>query len=299
MGYLRALRTAVKRAFTEDEIGDAAAAITYYSFLSIPSLLLVAVGFFSLFADAGTIATLLEKLDDVIPAEAISLLDTSLHRTIENQGGGLALVVVGFAVAAWTVSGTMGAVMRALNRFFGVRDDRGFVKQRAIGVTLVVLVVAAFALVFGLLVLGPYLADWTGIGWIWWLAQWPILVGGLLVAFGLVYSLGPNREQLSFKPVTAGSVLAVVVWLAGSGGFAVYVSMFGSYNKAWGSIAAVIVMLTWLWLSSLALLLGAELDAELEGARSTATSITGHDRDGRGPEIRHAALSSARGSRHG
>jgi membrane protein len=265
--YVTALKRAVKRAFTEDDVGDSAAAITYYAFLSIPSLLLVAVGFFSLFADPETIGTLIEKLDDVVPAEALSLLEDSLQRVIENRDGGLVMIVVGLLVAAWTVSGTMGAVLRALNRIFGELEGRGFVKQRAVGVTLVVLVIAAFALVFGLLVLGPYLSDWTGVGWVWWLAQWPILIGGLLVAFGLIYWLGPNRTQMRFKPVSAGSVLAVAVWLAGSAAFAIYVSMFGSYNKAWGSIAAVIVMLTWLWLSSLALLLGAELDAELEGCR--------------------------------
>jgi membrane protein len=265
--YVRSLRRALKRAFTEDDVGDSAAAITYYAFLSLPSLLLVAVGFFSLFADPETIATLMQKLEDVVPAEALSLLEDSLHRVIENRGGGVVMIVVGFLVAAWTVSGTMGAVIRTLNRIFGELEGRGFVKQRAVGVTLVVLVVAAFALVFGLLVLGPYVSDWTGLGWVWWLAQWPILVGGLLVAFGLIYWLGPNRREMRFKPISAGSILAVAVWLAGSGAFAVYVSMFGSYNKAWGSLAAVIVMLTWLWLSSLALLLGAELDAELEGCR--------------------------------
>jgi len=264
---MNALKRSLKRAFTEDEVGDTAAAITYYAFLSLPSLLLVAVGFFSLFADAGTIAELMRKLAGVVPTEAISLLEDSLTRVTENHGGGLVMIVVGFLIAAWTVSGTMGAVIRALNRIFGELEGRGFVKQRAIGVTLVVLVIAAFALVFGLLVLGPYLSDWTGLGWVWWLAQWPILVGGLLLAFGLVYWLGPNRSAVRFKPISAGSLLAVVIWLAGSGAFAVYVSMFGSYNKAWGSLAAVIVMLTWLWLSSLALLLGAELDADLEGCR--------------------------------
>jgi len=124
MRYARALKTAIKRAFTEDQIGDSAAAITYYSFLSIPSLLLVAVGFFSLFADAGTIASLMERLEGVVPAEAITLLESSLQRVIENQSGGLVLVIVGFAIAAWTVSGTTGVVMRALNRVFGEEDDR-------------------------------------------------------------------------------------------------------------------------------------------------------------------------------
>jgi membrane protein len=271
--YVQALKRAVKRAFTEDGIGDYAAAITYYAFLSIPSLLLVAVGFFSLLAGADTVTSLMDRLSGVVPGDAISLLQDSLTRATENQSGGLVMILVGFLVAAWTVSGTMGAVIRVLNRIYGELEGRGFVKQRAVGLTLVVLVLVAFSLVFGLLVLGPYLSEWTGFGWVWWLAQWPILVGGLLLAFGLVFWLGPNRKKMRFQPITAGSVLAVVVWLAASGLFAIYVSMFGSYNKAWGSIAAVIVMLTWLWLSSLALLLGAELDAELEGCRDESRFV--------------------------
>ena len=270
MRYLRALKTAVKRAFKEDDVGDSAAALTYYGFLAIPSLLLVAVGFFGLFAGPETIASLVERLGRVMPAEATSLIESSLTRITENRGGGLVIVLVGFAFAAWTVSGAMGAVMRALNRIYAQSETRGFVQQRATGLAMVAAALVAFALAFGLLILGPYVSEWTGAGWLWWVGQWPILIGGLVVAFTAIYWLGPNRDRPPFRPVTAGAVLAAIVWLLGSGAFAVYVSMFGSYNKAWGSLAAVIVMLTWMWLSALALLLGAELDAEIEGARHEA-----------------------------
>ncbi|MEX2210660.1 MAG: YihY/virulence factor BrkB family protein [Gaiellaceae bacterium] len=267
MRYLHALKRAFRRAFKEDDVGDSAAAITYYAFLAIPSVLLVVVGCFSLFADPATVSALLAELSTVVPADAISLLDDALTRVIENRSGGLVMVLVGLLVAAWTVSGAMGAVMRVLNRIFKQDETRGFVQQRAIGLALILLMLAALTLVFGLLVLGPHMADWVGAGWIWWVAQWPVLLAGLLLAFGVVYWLGPDRKPRRFKPLTAGALLAVLIWLASSAGFAVYVSMFGSYNKAWGSLAAVIVMLTWIWLSSFALLLGAELDADLEGLR--------------------------------
>ena len=270
-----ALKRSLRRAFKEDDVTDAAAAITYYVFLSIPSLLLVAVGFFGLFAGPDTVASLVDRVSGVVPGEATSLLEDSLTRVTENRGGGAVMVAIGFALAAWTATGAMGAVMRALNRVYGRRETRGFVAQRATGLAMLVLALVAFALVFGLLVLGPLLSGWIGealgveevFRWIWWLGQWPILLGGLLLAIGGIYWLGPARERRSFRWTSPGAVLAVAVWLAASGAFAVYVSMFGSYNKAWGSLAAVIVMLTWIWLSSLALLLGAELDAELEGAR--------------------------------
>jgi membrane protein len=129
--------------------------------------------------------------------------------------------------------------------------------------------------VFALLVLGPQLSGWVGsaIGWedgtkaVWWAAQWPILLVALLTAFAIVYYLGPNADHPRWQWVTPGAVIAVLVWLAASGGFAVYVSMFGSYNKAWGTLAAVVIMLTWLWLSALALLFGAEVNAEAERSR--------------------------------
>ncbi len=273
--YLSAFRRSLRRAFKEDDVTDAAAAVTYYAFLAIPSLLLVTVGFFGLFAGPGTVASLVRRLSSVVPGEAIALLEDSLTRVTENRGGDAVMVAVGLAVAAWTASGAMGAVMRALNRVYGRRETRGFVEQRATGIAIVSLAVVAFALAFALLVLGPHLSRWVGealgleevVGWVWWLGQWPILLGGLLLAFAGIYWLGPSRERRRFRWLTPGAVLAVALWLAASAAFAVYLSMFGSYNKAWGSLAAVIVMLTWIWLSSLALLLGAELNAELEGTR--------------------------------
>jgi membrane protein len=138
-----------------------------------------------------------------------------------------------------------------------------------------VFVLMASALALGLLVLGPHLSRWIGdalgektlVEFVWWVAQWPILIGGLLLAFGVVYYLGPNVEHPKWHFVTFGAVFAIVVWLLASGAFSFYASRFGSYNKAWGSLSAVVVMLTWLWISSVALLLGAEINAEAERSR--------------------------------
>jgi membrane protein len=134
---------------------------------------------------------------------------------------------------------------------------------------------AAFLLVFGLLVLGPLISEWIGnaldiegvIGWVWWIAQWPVLIAGLLAAFATVLYLGPNVDHPKWQFITPGSLIALFVWLAASGLFAIYTSMFGAYNKTWGTLAAVIVMLTWLWLTGLALLFGAEVNAEAERSR--------------------------------
>jgi membrane protein len=155
------------------------------------------------------------------------------------------------------------------------KDTRGFVTKRVTGLAMAAFVGIGFVLSFGLLVLGPHLSRWVGdaigqktaVTWIWWAAQWPILIGGLLLAFGGVLWLGPDDKPRKLRFITPGAVTAVVVWLAASGAFAFYVSRFGSYNKTWGSVSAVIVLLTWLWLSSLALLFGAEVNAEVERGR--------------------------------
>jgi membrane protein len=275
-GYGAILQRAAKKA-VNDQITDAAAAIAYYAFLAIPAVLLISVGVFSIFAGPSAIETIIEKLGTVMPAEAVALLESGLRQTTEG-GGGLTMILVGGAVALWTASGAANAVMRALNRVHDTEETRGFVRQRLVAITMVLVSVVAFALVFGLLVLGPRLSAWVGdlvgaegaVRWGWHLGQWPILVVGLLVAFGTVLFLGPDIDHPRWRFLSVGAALAVLLWLTASGGFAIYVAFFGSYNKTWGSLAAVIIMLTWLWLSALALLFAAEVDAEVERTREAA-----------------------------
>jgi membrane protein len=270
--FKRAGRSAV-----DHEIPDSAAAIAFYGFLAIPAVLLVSVGIFSIFAGPSAIETIIDKLGKVVPAEAVTLLENSLQRTTQ-EGGGLTMILVGGAVALWTTSGAANAVMRALNRIHETKETRGFLRQRLVALSMVVVAVIAFLLVFGLLIVGPKLSGWIGdamgaeaaVHWAWLLGQWPILILGLLVAFGAVLFLGPNVDHPSWRFFSVGAGLAVGLWLLASGGFAIYLAFFGSYNKTWGSLAAVIIMLTWLWLSSLALLFAAEVDAEAERARRQA-----------------------------
>ena len=256
-----------------------ASAIAYSAFLTIPSILLVAVGVFGLVAGPGTVHTLIDKVGSVMPADAARLLDQSLTRVTQAQSGTtLALTVVGILLALWSLSGAMGALMWGLNIAEGLEDKRGFAAKRLTGLAMAACVGIAFVLSFGLLVLGPHLSRWVGnaigqktaVTWIWWAAQWPILVGGLLLAFGAVLYLGPDDKPRKLRFITPGALAAVVVWLVASGAFAFYASRFGSYNKTWGSLSAVVVMLTWLWLSSVALLFGAEVNAVAERSRAPA-----------------------------
>lgn len=265
------LRRAVDEA-RDDRIATTAQALAYSLFLAIPSVLLVALGVFSLVADADDVAGLIDRAGAVMPAEATSLLRDSLQRSTESPASGLVMTVVGAVLAVWTTTGAATTLMQGLTAAFDREDTRGFVRKRAIALVLVACLVGAAALVGGLLVLGPHLQAWVGdasgspraTAWLWWSAQWPIVVAGLLFAFAVLLYLGPDVEQPRWQLITPGAVVALVVWLAASAGFALYTANFGSYNKTWGSLSAVVVMLIWLWLTNVALLFGAEVNAEAQ-----------------------------------
>jgi len=271
--YLAILKRAAKRA-NKDHVTSLAAALAYYAFLAIPAALLLAAGLFGLLADPNAVTTIIKDLHGIVPSQVSSLIEGSLRRLTQQNSTSITLIVVGAVLALWSLSGAMQNVMWALNLAYDRSETRGFVRRRLVAAGMAVFALVASALALGLLVLGPHLSRWIGnaIGnrrateIVWWAAQWPILIGGLLLAFGVIYYLGPDVKQ-KWQFLSFGAVFAVVVWLIASGAFAYYASRFGSYNKAWGSLSAVVVMLTWLWISSVALLLGAEINAEAERSR--------------------------------
>jgi membrane protein len=253
-----------------------ASALAYATFFAIPSVLLVTVGVFTLVVGPGTISSLMTHFSHVMPAEATSLLGESLHRLDQHPSTGIAMTIVGLVLAVWATTGAMTTYMTAINLAYGREDRRRFVRKRLVAIELVAVIGLAFLLVAVLLIFGPTLEQLVAahagpvsgqVGWIWWIAQWPILLTGLLAAFATLLYLGPDVEERHWHFISPGALFAVVVWLAASGAFAYYTSAFSSYNKTWGSLAAVIIMLTWLWLAAVALLLGAEINAEAERSR--------------------------------
>ena len=272
--YLAIIQRAGKETLN-DNVPALAAALAYYAFLAIPSALLVAVGTFSLVAEPDTINSFVDTLGKVMPGQATDLIRQSLTNMTKQSATGITIIGVGGLLALWSLGGAMQNVMWALNVAYDREETRGFIKRRLTGWYMLGFVLLGFTLAFGLLVLGPQLSDWIGnavgqpglVSAVWWAAQWPILIAGLLLAFAGVLYLGPNVDHPRWKFLTLGSAVAVVIWLAASGLFALYVSQFGSYNKTWGTLSAVVVMLIWLWLSGLALLFGAEVNAEAERSR--------------------------------
>ena len=259
----------------DDNMPMVASAVSYSSFFAIPSILLLAVGLFTLVASPDTIRELMDRFSTFMPGEATQLLGDSLQRLDEQPSTSILVTVVGLVLALWASTGAMTTYMTALDLAYDRQDGRSFVRKRLVALLMVVAVGAAVLLVGLLLIFGPYverfLGDLLGLegvfSWVWWTAQWPLLFLGLLTAFAVLHYFGPDVEHRRFEFITPGSVVAVVGWLVASGGFAVYTSLFGSYNKAWGSFSAVIVTLTWLWLTAIALLFGGEVNAEVERSR--------------------------------
>jgi membrane protein len=274
----RDLKAVVVRSAKElmkDQVPDRAAALAYYAFLSIPAVLLLALGIFGLVASPNDVTRLLDRADGVLPPEAITLLNDSLSNVAAGSGSGLTLLLIGIPVALWSATGAMNALMRALNIVYDREERRGFVKQRLTALAMLAWTFFAVLLVVGLLILGPVISRWIGsavgaeglVSVLWWTVQWPILVGGLLLSFAGILFLGPDVEHPRWRVLTVGAIVSTVLWVLISAGFAFYASNFGSYNATWGSLSVVVVTLTWLWLSGLAFLLGAEVDSELERSR--------------------------------
>jgi membrane protein len=265
------------KSFMEDNCMMLASALAYSSFFAIPSVLIVALGLFTLVAGPDTITTLMQSLHGVMPADATKLLSGSLHRANNNPASSIVMTIVGFVLATWSVTGAMNSYMTALNLTYERKDRRSFVTKRIVALKMAALIGFAFLLIAALTIFGPVvehaIASRVGpfggvLNWLWWVAQWPILLGGLLAAFAALLYLGPDVEQPRWEWLTPGSLVAALLWIGASALFAVYTATFGSYNKTWGSLSAVIVMLTWLWLTAMALLLGAEINAEARRSRT-------------------------------
>jgi YihY family inner membrane protein len=264
------------REFQVDNLSDWAAALTYYSVLSIFPALLVLISLVDL-AGPGTIQTLLDNLGQVAPGSVNQILRDAIDNLQQTRGSAGVLALVSLATALWLASRYIAAFMRASNAIYDVPEGRPVWKTLPIriGVTVVVMVLLAVSAVAVVATggLAERIGRLLGIGStavsVWDIAKWPVLLLIVGFLFALLYWASPNARQ-PFRWITPGGILAVVVWVVASVAFALYVANFDSYNKTYGSLASVIIFLVWLWLSNTAILLGAELNAELERSRAIA-----------------------------
>jgi membrane protein len=266
----------VKRAateFSEDNLSDWAAALTYYGLLSIFPALIALVSIVGLFADPQTTA---QKITEIVtqigPASGAQTFSGPIKSITSNQSAAGILFVVGLVVALWSASGYVGAFMRASNVIYETPEGRPIWKLRPLQMLVTLLIVVLVAiLALALVLTGPIVdavAGPLGISstatTIWDIAKWPVMLAIVITIIAVLYYSTPNVKLRGFKWVAPGTIVAVVVWLIASAAFAFYVANFGSYDKTYGTLGGVVVMLLWLWITNLALLFGHELNAERE-----------------------------------
>jgi membrane protein len=261
--------------FSEDQLTTWAAALTYFGVLSLFPMILALVSVLGVIGPSAT-QPLLDQLGTVAPGPAKDILTNVLTSLEQNQGGSTVALIIGLVLAIWSASGYISAFMDASNNVWDVPEGRPIWKKIPVrlGVTIVMLVlltITSLAIVFtgpvaqeigNLIGLGDQFVD------VWNIAKWPVLL--LIVSFmlSLLYWACPNVKQPGFPWITPGGVLAVILWIAASALFALYVANFSSYNKTYGSLGGVIVFLTWLWITNIIILLGAEFNSEMERSKA-------------------------------
>jgi membrane protein len=261
--------------FKEDNVTDWAAALTYYGVLSIFPALIVLVSVLGLIGESAT-QPLIDNLGKVAPGPAKEIFTSAIENLQGSQGAAGVLFIVGLAVALWSASGYVAAFMRASNSIYDIEEGRPIWKTLPTRVllTLVLLVLLAISAV-AVTITGGLANEVGGVlgvsdtaVTVWNIAKWPVLLLVVSFMFALLYWVAPNVKHPTFHWVSPGGILAVIGWIIASLAFAFYVANFGSYNKTYGALAAPIVFLVWLWISNIMVLLGAELNAELQRGRA-------------------------------
>jgi membrane protein len=278
-------RTAME--FSEDHLTDWAAALTYYGLLALFPALIALVSIVGLVGDPrSTTDTLTDIVTKIGPSSAADTFEGPIRQVTESRSTAGITLVVSLAAALWSASGYLGAFIRASNVIYETPEGRPFWKLRPLqlGMTLVMILLLA-VIALGVVLTGPIveaIADPIGISssavTVWDIAKWPVIALLFVLMIAVIYYASPNVKQRGFRWVTPGSLVALVGWIVASAGFAFFVANFGSYNKTYGSLAGLIVILIWMWITNLAILFGHELNAERERSAEIKEGVRGAER---------------------
>ena len=264
------LKRTVRETLADNGLG-LAAQLAYYFFLALFPALLFLIALATFLPAGDVVGRVVSTLRGVAPPDVLDIIRSQLEQITSGQSGGI--LTFGIGAALWTSSAAMVAIIDALNRAYDVKDGRPWWQQRLLAVLLTIGVALFILVSFGLVVAGPQLAEYLaaqmGLGaafeWTWKILQWPVVFGLIVTAVGLIYYVAPDVDQ-DYVWITPGALVATLLWLLGSLAFRFYVVNFGSYNETYGAIGGVMVLLTWLYMTGLAIVVGAEMNAEIEHA---------------------------------
>src|SRR5688572_9530992 len=274
--------------FSDDNLTDWAAALTYYGVLAMFPALIALVSIVGLLFSPQQVTDALNQIVGSLgPQSAVETLKGPIEAITADKGKAGIMLVVGVLVALWSASGYVGAFMRASNVMHEVDEGRAIWKLRPLQmlVTFVMIMLLTIAAV-AVIVTGPVaeaVGSAIGLGdtavTAWNIAKWPVLVAMVALMLSVLYYASPNAKLDGFKFISPGALVAVLVWIVASAGFAFYVANFGSYDKTYGTLGGVVVFLVWLWITNVAILLGAELNAERERSRQLEDGMPGAERE--------------------
>lgn len=259
----------VYKALGDDRLLAVAAGIVFYGLLAFFPAITALVSFYGLLADPATIREQLSLVSGLLPAGGFDIMREQVERILAKGGGELSFAFVfGISLAIWSANAGMKAMMDALNVIYNVPEARNFFRLNAVSLTLTVGGIAMLLVAIGCVVVFPLVMSFLGLGsWSETLAsllRWPILFVGVIVALAVLYRFGPSPHGASWRWVTPGSVMATVLWVAGSAALSYYLANFGNYDATYGSLGAAIGLMMWMWMSSIVILLGAQLNNTLD-----------------------------------
>lgn len=256
--------------FQKGNLGDWSAALTYYALFSLFPGLIALVSIVGLVGNPDTVTSFLtDTVESIGPPSAVETLKGPIESVTKNRTSAGFLLLFGLLGALWSASAYIGAFARAANTIYNVKENRSFAKLRPLQMAMTLVLVVAWSLVLLALVLTGPVAYKIGAAAgveesavdVWNLAKWPVLLIAIMLIISLLYYSSPNIEFPGFKSVIPGSIFAVTIWLISSVAFSFYISNFGSYNRTYGTLGGVIVLLLWLWISNSAILLGASFNS--------------------------------------
>jgi membrane protein len=255
--------------FNKDRIMSVAAGVTYYALLALFPAIAALVSIYGLFADPATIQDHLNTLSGFLPGGALDIIREQVTRIASKGGGALGFgFIFGLVLSLWSANAGMKAIFDALNIVYGEDEKRNFIKLNVLSLSFTLGAIMFILVALGGIIVLPIVLNFIGLGsgteWLVSLARWPILLIGVVLGLSLIYRFGPSRDKAEWRWVTPGGIVAAVLWVAVSMLFSWYVGNFGSYNETYGSLGAVIGFMTWIWLSTIVVLLGAEINAEME-----------------------------------
>ncbi|MBA3574063.1 MAG: YihY/virulence factor BrkB family protein [Pseudonocardiales bacterium] len=270
----------IKRAFREssaDNVPMLAGGVAFFAFLAVFPALIAALTLYGLLADPAQVAQQVQNIAAALPRSAQPLLTEQLTSVTQTSGGALtAGLVISLLAALWSASSGTGNLITAVNLAYDEEESRGFVKLRATALGLTLGGIVFVLLTLTLVAVVPVALDNLGLGVVGrvvaQVVRWVLLVGVVVVGLAVVYRVAPDRASPRFRWVSAGALVATVLWIIGSVAFSLYVNFFGNYNKTYGALAGVIVLMLWLFLTTYIVLLGAEINAESE--RQTVRDTT-------------------------